>query len=434
MVKKLGILGRPNVGKSTLFNILTRTRKAVVKNLSGVTRDLLIEEAKWWGHTFEVVDTGGLTDSQDLFSKLIKEQVVNYLPIFDFLIVILDGRAGLIPEDKQVVQLAKESGVPFLVLVNKVDQFHKKDVALSDFYKLGVDLMPVSFEKYIQVDEVIEWIISHIKTEEEGKDLSQFTKLCLVGKPNVGKSSLYNNLIGHKRVLVSEQAGTTIDSVEDSFEYDGNKYVIVDTAGLRRNTKKEHLEVLSVYKSEHSIAAADIVLLLVSAVEGPTVQDARILEKILSEHKTPILVANKSDQAKVDVPAFRKKFREQVAEIFRFYPDIPIVFTSAVTGSGKKDLFNTISDTWKLLNKKIPTAKLNKFFYEAIRQAPAPVYRQRDVKFYYLTQTNQKPPSFIAFANFPDGVSPSYRRFLIKKIKTEWNWHGVPMRIFVMKK
>lgn len=433
-MKKLGILGRPNVGKSTLFNILTRSKKAVVKNLSGVTRDLLIEETKWWGHSFEVVDTGGLTDSQDLFSKLIKEQVTDYLPIFDLLIVVLDGRSGLIPEDKQVVQLAKQSGVPFLVLVNKIDQFHTKDIVLSEFYKLGVDLMPVSFEKYIQVDEAIEWIISYVKKEEKTKNLLGFTKLCLVGKPNVGKSSLYNSLIGHKRVLVSEQAGTTIDSVEDAFEYAGHKYIIVDTAGLRRNTKKDHLEILSVYKSEHSIAAADIVLLLISACEGPSVQDAKILEKILSEHKTPIVVANKSDQAKKNVPAFKKQFKEKIKEIFRFYPDIPIVFTSATTGSGRSDLFDQIAETQNLLNKKISTSQLNSFFYEAIRQAPAPVYRQKDVKFYYLTQTNQKPPSFIAFANFPDGVNPSYRRFLIKKIKAKWDWYGVPMRIFVMKK
>jgi len=429
---KVALIGRPNVGKSTLFNILTRTRKAVVKNQPGVTRDILVEKTEWWGSEFEVVDTGGLTEASDTFSQLIKEQVLSIIKSFDALIVVMDGRSGLIPEDRDVLRIAAESGVPFIISVNKLDSQTTQDTQLAEFYEFGCELTPCSFENRYGVDSLVEWIISH--KPEVAEDLSDRIKLAIVGKPNVGKSSLVNFVLGEKRVLVSDIAGTTVDSVETPFQYNDVDYTLVDTAGLRRQSKrKDGVEVLSAFKSMESIRRSDIVLLMVDGTNGVTDQDANLVEKILEVHKPVILVANKLDLGKENIPEYRKWFRAEVEKTFHFFPDIPILFCSAKTGAGIEKVFDEIQDVWGKIKTKIPTSKLNDFFYKVIRQAPSPVWGTTNVKFYYLTQTHQKPPSFIAFANHPQGVTAAYRRFITKRIKTYWNLEGIPVRLFVMK-
>jgi GTP-binding protein len=258
--------------------------------------------------------------------------------------------------------------------------------------------------------------------------------VAMVGKPNVGKSSLCNRLLGEKRLLVSNVAGTTTDAVDTELLYEGRKYVLIDTAGLRRSARREEdLEILSAFKSQDAIRRAGLVLLVVDGTEGPTRQDAKILEKILEAHKGVIVVANKTDLAEEAVPSYRSWFRSRVAQEFHFFADVPIAFVSAHTGRGLKDLFDTIVEMESKLNRRISTRNLNDFFMQVIRQAPAPVWGIQNVKFYYLTQTNQRPPAFIAFANHPDGVTPSYRRFLAKRIQEQWSLQGVPIRIFVMK-
>jgi GTP-binding protein len=257
--------------------------------------------------------------------------------------------------------------------------------------------------------------------------------LAMVGKPNVGKSSLCNRLLGEKRLLVSDIAGTTIDAVDTELMYEGRKYILIDTAGLRRSARREEdIEIISAFKTRDAITRADITLLVVDGNEGPTAQDARILEKILEAHRAVVLVANKVDTAEENIPAFRSWFRERVEREFHFFPDLPIAFVSALTGRGLKELFDTIVETEEKITKRISTRELNDFFMSAIRQAPAPVHKTENVKFYYLTQTNQQPPAFIAFANHPESVTPSYRRFLSKRIQDEWGLHGIPIRIFVM--
>lgn len=435
-VAKVGIIGRPNVGKSTLFNVLTRSRKAVVKNQPGVTRDILVESADWWGKCFDVIDTGGLTDSEDLISGLIKEHVLALLDSLDLLVVVMDGKSGLMPEDRDIIRIAKESGKPFTIVVNKIDRILDAELVLSEFYEFGMDVLPASFERRSGVDEVVEWILEKAPEAKENVEMEGL-RICVVGKPNVGKSSLCNHLIGQKRMLVSEMAGTTVDSVESSFVYNDKEYILVDTAGLRRQAKRnksdDGVEILSAFKSHKAIDMADIVLLLVDATIGPTDQDAKLVEYILEQHKALIMVANKSDLAKEEIEGHRRWFRAKIEKEFHFFKDIPIQFTSALTGSGIKSLFEKVDDIWEKLNIKISTSQLNKFFYETIRQAPAPVYGTRNVKFYYLTQTNQKPPSFIAFANQPKGVTPAYRRFLVNRIKKQWELQEIPIRMFVMK-
>lgn len=428
---RVAIIGRPNVGKSTLFNFLTETRKAVVKNKAGVTRDIQIEPAEVWGVKFDVIDTGGLTESADLYSRLIREQVIDFLRSVDHLIVVLDGRAGLCAEDHDVVRIAKETGKPFLTVINKLDRLHDLDIATAEFHELGVDFIPASFEQRYALDEVLEWIVDQVRHTEH--TVREGLTVAMVGKPNVGKSSLCNRLLGEKRLLVSDMAGTTVDAVDTELVYEGRKYVLIDTAGLRRSAKREEdLEILSAFKTRDAIRRADMILLVIDGCEGPTSQDARILEKIIEAHRAVIVVANKTDLAEEQIPAFRSWFKTRIEEEFHFFSDVPIAFVSAHTGRGLKDLFTTIHDVELRLKRRISTRELNDFFMNVIRQAPAPVWGTQNVKFYYLTQTQQQPPAFIAFANHPDGVTPAYRRFLAKRIAEEWDLKGIPIRIFVM--
>ncbi|MCB0384643.1 MAG: ribosome biogenesis GTPase Der [Bdellovibrionales bacterium] len=430
-IGRVAIIGRPNVGKSTLFNVLTRTRKAVVRNEPGVTRDVQIEQTEWWGSQFEVMDTGGITDDKEGFSPLIREQVLSVLSHADMVLCVMDGRAGLVPEDRDIIRIAIEAGKEFLLVVNKVDRQSDYDLTSAEFFEFGVDVIPASFEKRDNVDRIVEWIKARLPQAEQ--DEREGIRISLVGKPNVGKSSLANRLLGEKRMLVSDIAGTTVDAIEAQIEYQGNKYILVDTAGLRRSAKRQDgVEFLSAVMSHRSIDQSNIVLLLVDGTLGPTDQDAKVLEYALAKHKGVILVANKSDLGQEEIPEYRKWFRSRIADEFHFFPDIPVEFISAKTGAGLDRLFARIEDVWKKLNFEITTSKLNDFFFRVIRQAPSPVWGTQNVKFYYLVKTQQRPPSFIAFANYPKGVTPAYRRFLAKRIQEEWGLEGIPIRIFVM--
>jgi GTP-binding protein len=432
MAPKVAIIGRPNVGKSTLFNIITETRKALVKDQAGVTRDIIIEPVEIWGKAFDLIDTGGITEAGDTFSKLIREQVSEFLHTVDLIVAVMDGRAGLLPEDRDIIRFAKQAGKPFMLVVNKTDTVSEEEVAKADFYEFGVDVVAASFEQRRGLAEILEWITNQIPEAKE--EIRSGVRIAIVGKPNVGKSSLSNAILGSERMMVSDIAGTTIDSVETPFLANGKKFILIDTAGLRRSARREeHLEVISAFKSKEAIRRADIVLLVVDGTEGPTEQDAKIMQAILEDHKGVILVANKSDLGQKEVPEYRKTFRAQVDKAFHFFLDVPVVFTSAKMQHGLTDLYDMVEHVSSKLDYKIPTSELNDFFFETIRKAPAPVYGVNNVKFFYLTQTLQKPPAFIAFANHPDGVTPSYRRFLIKHIKDRWNLHGIPIRIFCMK-
>jgi len=429
---KVAIIGRPNVGKSTLFNILTESRKAVVKDRPGVTRDIQIEESEVWGKQFLIVDTGGLTEAPDTFSQLIREQVCEFLADVDLLLVVMDGRAGLIPEDREVVRIANQVGKKMLVIVNKVDSAHEEELVKAEFYEFGEELVATSFEQRRGLSLMLEWL--HKNLPEFKENLQKGPRIAIVGKPNVGKSSIVNALLGSHRMIVSDIAGTTVDSIDTPFIYNAHQYVLVDTAGLRRSARREDdIEILSAFKSQESIRRAQIILLVIDGNIGPTDQDAKILQAILENHKAVILVANKSDTAKDKVEKYREWFRDRVDNELHFFSDIPIVFTSALTGSGLEMLLKTVEEVSAKLETQIQTSELNDFFFETIRKAPAPVWGTTNVKFYYLTQTFQKPPSFIAFANHPDGVNPGYRRFLIKNLKSRFNLQGIPIRIFVMK-
>ena len=432
---KVAILGSPNVGKSTLFNILTESRDALVKDQPGVTRDIHIGQVHWGHHQFEVLDTGGLTDQKNSdFSALIKNKIQEVISFVDCLIVVMDGRLGLCPEDISVVDIARKANKPFLIVVNKIDNIKNWNLLQADFFQLGGLVYPAAFEKKMGVSEILDWVVSHLSSCKVTK-FSTIAKpvLACIGKPNVGKSSLCNRLHTLERMLVTEKPGTTTDSIQGLIEYKGKPYTLVDTAGMRKKSKqaKEGLEVLANYKTRGAMSLADINLLLIDGLEGPSHQDAKLVDESLRLQKPVILLVNKTDLGQ---SGFRKKLREQIKDCLHFIADIPIVFISAKTGLGIEALFIKIEEIWKKLHFRIPTSQLNSFFTNTIKQAPSPFVGSKPVKFYYLTQTKQIPPSFIAFMNEPKGLTPSYRRFLIRKIKEEWSLFEIPIRIFPLKK
>lgn len=432
ILPKVAIVGRPNVGKSTLFNLLTESRKAVVKDQAGVTRDIHLESCELWGKNFDLIDTGGLTEATDIFSKLIREQVADFLQTVDLILVVMDGRDGLIPEDRDVVRLVQQMGKPFALLVNKIDRMHEAPMKLADFHEFGVGPIATSFEQRGGLAEMLEWL--HTNLPDSKEVVKDGMTIAIVGKPNAGKSSLVNALLGENRMLVSEVAGTTVDAIDTPFVYNGNKYILIDTAGLRKSAKREEdVEIIAAFKSQDSIRKADLVLLVLDGTIGPTDQDARILQTILEDHKAVIVVANKVDIAEKDIPRYRETISEQISRQFHFYTDVPYLSISAKTGRGLRDLLDKIEWMDQKIHQRISTSELNDFFFDTIRKAPAPVYGVNNVKFYYLTQTQQTPPAFIAFANHPDGVDNSYRRFIINNMKEQFDLKGVPIRIFVMK-
>ena len=432
---KVAILGSPNVGKSTLFNILTDSRDALVKDQPGVTRDIHIGQVHWEHHQFEVLDTGGLTNQKkSSFSTLIKNKIQEVISFVDCLIVVMDGRVGLCPEDISVVELARKSNKPFLIVVNKIDSVQDWNLAQADFYHLGNLVYSAAFEKRMGISEILDWIVSHLAPHRIIRSSTLVRPiLAFIGKPNVGKSSLCNRLHTLERMLVTEKPGTTTDSIQSLIEYKGKSYTLIDTAGMRKKSKqaKEGLEVLANYKTKEAMSLADINLLLIDGLEGPSHQDAKLVDESLRLQKPVILIVNKTDLGQ---SGFRKKLREQIKKCFHFMTDIPIVFISAKTGLGIKALFIKVEEIWKKLHFRIPTSQLNSFFTNTIKQTPSPLIGTKPVKFYYLTQTKQVPPSFIAFVNEPKGLTHSYKKFLVRKIKEKWSLSEIPIRIFPLKK
>ena len=428
------IIGRPNVGKSSLFNRLVRRRKALVINQPGVTRDILKQKASWWGVDFEVWDSGGLWSAESAWGTLIDIKVRNAIQESNLVLFVMDARSGLLEEDKKTFRLVKKSGKPFFALVNKVDDLKKSELLLSDFYRLGIPLLPCAFEQDKGVLEVVEWILTHSKNKFTAIENTKVTNVSLLfaGKTNVGKSTLCNALLKEDRILTSPVPGTTVDVVSDQFEYAGRRYTLLDTAGKTKEAKNK-TQSLAEFKSDQSFREADIVLLLVDYSTGPSRQDARLLNFCGEQHKAVIVVVNKWDLAlKKNKDNSKIEYRKNIQEKFCFYPDLPVIFISALNVSGLGVLMKKVNEMYQKIHLHISTSELNRFFMQVIRKAPAPVYGTRDVKFYYLTQTNHIPPSFIAFANYPKGVRDSYRRFLIHQIQNKWNLKGIPIRISVL--
>ena len=432
---KVLIVGRTNVGKSSLFNRISKKREALVRDESGITRDLLKNIVSWWGENFEIIDSGGIPTQKekDELSLKIKKKIEDAVEEAHIFIFVTDGRLGLHPEDSKIAKMIRKTGKPWLLVVNKVDDSSKETILSAPFFKLNSFLIPASFEKNEGVDLITEWILHQKKgmVVKEPEPILEFTKLFVIGKANSGKSSLCNQILNKERMITCSQAGTTLDTVTEWFSYNNENYALSDNPGSRRGTREER-EKISFTKSRSEMKDSHIILLVMDGTQKPSRQEAKLIKTGLDQNKPIILVVNKMDLIKGREA--KQLIEETIKETFRFFPDLPVVFTSAKTGYQKEKLFKAILRMQEKMNIKIPTSELNKFFTNVIRKSPAPVYGTSDVKFYYITQTHRTPPSFIAFANYPKGVTPSYRRFVIKQMKQNWNLKGVPISFHILQR
>ena len=434
---KVLILGRANVGKSSLFNRLVKKKSSLVINEPGITRDLLTQTAHWWGHDFEVIDSGGLPSlrEKDELSLKITEKINQALKAADLFIVLVSAKEALQPLDFEILKKVRKSSKPFLLFVNKVDHPKKTDILTAPFFELNPDLLSGSVENNYGLSEIVEWIISQkkkLKLEIKNKELES-TQLFVTGRANSGKSLLCNQILGDKRMIVSSKSGTTLDTVTESFSYNQQNYSLSDNPGSRRGNREER-EKISYAKSRSELKKADIVLLLLDVLLKPGRQESRLIQTCLEEHKPVILAVNKMDLLKKSSSEEKKEIQREIKKTFHFYPDLPIVYISAKTAYHKDKLFKVIEQIKEKINFRVSTSELNRFFSKVIRKAPAPVYGVSDVKFYYINQTNKKPPEFIAFANYPKGVTASYKRFVINKIKQEWGLKGIPVAFHALPK
>jgi GTP-binding protein len=431
----IAIVGRPNVGKSTLFNRIVRGKKAIVWNEPGVTRDRNYADVEWDENTFTLIDTGGFEPvSKDRIFIQMREQCELAIEEANAILFVMDGKEGLIPSDKEIADILRQQKKPVFYIVNKIDG-PKDEEKVFEFYGLGVEpIHSISAEHRYGVDGLMDEVIKVLPGSTEEKWDRDAAKVAVVGRPNVGKSSLINRLLGYKRVIVDEAPGTTRDAIDTLFERDGKRYVLIDTAGIRRKSRISlRLEKYSIVEALRTIDRSDVALLLLDSREGVTDQDARIGGFIHEKGKGCILVVNKWDLVEKDSQTMGQYERE-VREDLKYLSYAPILFISALTGQRIKKVLDVIDHVSEQTKKRILTSRLNKYFGDWIEKFPPGLYKNRRVKLNYITQVTTAPPTFVIYTNFPGGIHFSYERYLLNQMRETFGFEGVPIRLYFKKK
>jgi GTP-binding protein len=436
----LALVGRPNVGKSTLFNRLVRQRSAIVHDLPGVTRDRNYGEAEWYGRKFLAIDTGGFEpDSDTPLKKQVQQQTRLAIEEADVILFLCDGKGGLNPLDRDAVELLRKVDKPVFFTVNKVDT-QAKTAGLYEFYGLGLEeIFPLSAEHGLGLSDLMERVVAAFPVElkngdaetEEEDDEPQARPLSLavVGRPNVGKSTLVNLLLGYERSVVDATPGTTRDALDSPFSLDGEQTILVDTAGIRRKARiADQVERYSVIRSLGSVDRGDLVIYLLDGPEGVTSQDAQILAYAFQRGKGLILAVNKWDQVPLEQRDARKH-REEVYYKLPFVDFAPVVFISALTGRGVPKLTAAVKSVADSHQRRIQTSALNQALRAIFARNAPPLWRGKPVKFFYATQTGSRPPKFTLFVNTPEGFSASYERYLIHHLRQAVNLEGTPIKL-----
>lgn len=429
----IALVGRPNVGKSTLFNRITKSRKAIVDPTPGVTRDRHYDRVVWNEKAFILVDTGGIDDSgEDVIVDHIRQQAINAIEEADIIIFLMDGRSGLAPADYEIAEILRKSEKPILHVVNKIDGPEQEIEILSQFYELGVDnIWGISAEHTYGFYSFMDDLINRIPASDLDKDLPEDTmKVAFFGRPNVGKSSMINRILGEERMVVSDVSGTTRDSVDTLLEYGKYSYLLIDTAGIRRKGKtKEKLEKFSIIKALNALERCDIAVVLLDATEGLTEQDTKIIGYTQDQGRGLIVLINKWDLVKED-PKKQKKILDEIGKALPFVGFAPLLNVSALSGYGIKRLFPAIGSVYRQFQQTFPTSALNRLLQDAIEDHSPPIYKNKRLKFYYTSQVGTKPPKFVIMTNSYKGVHFSYQRYLTNRFREGLGLDKVPIRLF----
>ncbi len=430
----VAIVGRPNVGKSTLFNRLTQSRSAIVDEVSGVTRDRNYGVGDWCGKEFSVIDTGGyLLDDEDHFNKEIRRQVQLAIDEADVILFLVDGVQGLTPMDQDVADLLRRSSKPVILVVNKIDT-PNKEYMLGEFYGLGFDqVYPLSAVNGSGTGDLLDLVVKDMKDVQEliPDDLPRVT---VIGRPNVGKSSIINAFIGEDRNIVTPIAGTTRDTVFTRYNQFGFDFYLVDTAGVRRKQKvKEDIEFYSVMRSIRAIENSDVCVLMLDATAGLEAQDLNLFGLCRRNNKGVVVVVNKWDLVEKENNTL-VRYRERILERLAPDNDVPVVFTSVINKQRIYKVLEQVRDVYENRSRRIPTSELNDVLMPVLKQTPPPVYKGKMVKIKYATQLPIKYPAFVFFCNLPQYVKDPYKRFVENQLRKNWNFSGVPVKVFFREK
>lgn len=433
MANIIAIVGRPNVGKSTLYNRLTESRRAIVDDFSGVTRDRHYGQSEWTGHTFTVIDTGGYVHgSDDVFESAIREQVLIAIEEASVILFMVDVTTGITDLDDAIADVLRRSKKPVFVVVNKVDHPLLQQEA-SIFYSFGLgEIYPLSSMTGSGTGELLDEVVKHLEREEEKAD--ERPKYTIVGRPNVGKSSLINALVGKERNIVTPIAGTTRDSIRINYNQYGHDFILIDTAGLRRKAKvKENIEFYSVMRTIKALEESDVVILMLDATEGIEAQDINIFHLAEKNRKGVVILVNKWDLIEKNNKT-TKVFEELVREKIAPFTDVPIIFTSVTE---KQRIFKAIEAAAKVYAnkvKKISTSKLNEVMLPIIESYPPPATKGKYIKIKYVTQVGDKSPMFAFFCNLPQYIKEPYKRFIENKLRENFDFEGVPIEVYFRQK
>lgn len=429
----VAVVGRPNVGKSTLFNALAGERISIVKDTPGITRDRIYADVSWLDQNFTLIDTGGIEpDSRDIILSQMREQAQIAIDTADVILFMVDVKQGLQDADAKVADMLRRSHKPIVLVVNKVDDFDKYMADVYEFYNLGIgEPRPISAANRMGLGDMLDEVIRYFPEQTEEEEEDDRIRVAIVGKPNVGKSSIINRLLGENRLIVSDIAGTTRDAVDTELRYHGRDYVFIDTAGLRRKNKiKEELERYMIIRTVSAVERAEVVVLVIDAVEGVTEQDAKIAGIAHDRGKAVIIAVNKWDAIEKDDKTIYR-FTEKVRNVLSYMPYAELLFISAQTGQRMNKLFETIDIVSENHSMRVATGVLNEIMSEAVAMQQPPSDKGKRLRLYYITQVSVKPPTFVIFVNDKELMHFSYTRYIENQIRESFGFKGTPLKFII---
>ena len=429
----VAIVGRPNVGKSTLFNALAGQQISIVKDTPGVTRDRIYADVTWLDKSFTLIDTGGIEpDSKDIILSQMRQQAQIAIDTADVIMFMVDARQGLIDTDQRVADLLRRAQKPVVLVVNKVESYNAQLADVYEFYNLGVgEPFPISASQKQGLGDMLDKVVEYFEDIPESEEDDEITKIAIVGKPNVGKSSIINKIAGENRVIVSDIAGTTRDAVDTKINWNGKDYILIDTAGIRRKSRvKEDIERFSIIRTVSAVERADVVLMVIDATEGVTEQDAKIAGIAHDAGKAVIIVVNKWDAIEKDDKTIYK-FEKEIRNTLSYMPYAQMIFISAVTGLRIPKLFDMVDIVVENHSMRIQTGVLNEIITESVALQQPPSDKGKRLKIFYATQVAVKPPTFVLFVNDKQLMHFSYTRYLENRIRDTFGFIGTPLKFFI---